>query len=142
MAPRLVVLLGVLLDVIRGKFLEGPSSAFRSSLGKRIAAGGDFEHHLRCQLTSIGQADGSGIAEMEPVCSAVTGVDHLEGLLPGGLNPQRQPVLVGIPDGEGHGLRLDLADVDVAELVVAGGPGLGPVFAWSRHLTFLRINPG
>ena len=63
---RLVVLLGVQLDILARQIGEGAGQALRLPLGRRVFALHDVEHHPRRQPPGVGQANRAGIAEVQP----------------------------------------------------------------------------
>ena len=75
----LLLLLGVLLDVARGQFLERAFGAVGLTFGRRVLALGDLKHDPAGQLAGVGQTDGVGRAEAVPARAAVERIDDLPG---------------------------------------------------------------
>ena len=96
--PRLVVLLGVQLDVLLARSANVPvrRSARRSAAGSLPSMTSSMI--LRGEPPRIGQADRPGIAEVKPTRAAVEAVDHFPRLLAGWPDREREAGLARVPD--------------------------------------------
>src|SRR5262245_60654927 len=118
--PRLVVLLGVQVEVLCVQVGEGPGAALGPFLRRRVLALGNREHGLGRQYASVGKVNSVGIAVVQPAWTAVVAVDGLPRLRTGGLHPDGETVLQGVPHEIGFGLGLELANEKLGQATLVG----------------------
>jgi hypothetical protein len=65
------------LHVAFGQLGESARAALGPLLGRRVLAARDRQHRLRRERASVGEPDGTSVAEVQPARAAVVGVDAL-----------------------------------------------------------------
>jgi hypothetical protein len=132
--PALVPFLGVGLDVALGQLGEGASAALGPLLGRRVLAPGDREHRLGRERAGVGEADGVGVAQMQPARTTMAAVDHHPRSRAARLYSYGEPTLQRVPHEIGGGLGLELLHAEFSQPLLAGRA------LWLVHGDFCQLS--